>query len=58
MIIKEYPYHKGSWQYIITEVKKILEIDTLTKEQASLIMSLYLKATPLDKMIKQLEETK
>lgn len=56
--MKEYPYHKGSWQYTITEVKKILEIDTLTKEQASLIMSLYLKATPLDKMIKQLEEIK
>lgn len=55
---KEYPYHKGSWQYTITEVKKILEIDTLTKEQASLIMSLYLKATPIDKIIKQLEEMK
>ena len=56
--MKEYPYHKGSWQYTITEVKKILEIDTLTKDQASAIMLAYLMATPLDKIIKQLEEMK
>jgi len=56
--MKEYPYHKGSWQYVITEIKKSLGINCLTQSQASTIMSMYLKGVDVEKMIEILKGEK
>lgn len=55
MMTREYPYHKGSWQYVITEVKKSLGINCLTSLQASAIMKMYLSRVSVEEMIDKLK---
>ena len=55
---KEYPYHKGSWQYVITEIKAHFGWGMLTEKSAYDIMQMYLKGVKVGDMIKQLEGMK
>ena len=56
--MKEHHYTKGSWQAVTDEIKKSLGINCLTQQQASTIMSMYLKGTDVQKMIEILKGEK
>ena len=52
---KEYPYHKGSWQYVITEIKEHLGMSCLTPELAKTILALYIKGVGVTEIINVME---
>lgn len=55
----EHQYEISSWQHVTTEVKKALEIKSLTSTQASQMMRLYIAGTCTEEIIKQMKgETK
>ena len=54
----EHQYDICSWQHVTTEVKKALEIKTLTTDQASQMMRLYIAGTCTEEIIKQMKGEK
>ena len=51
----EHIYALDSWQHVTTEVKKALEIKSLTSTQASQMMRLYIAGTCTEEIIKQMK---
>jgi hypothetical protein len=55
---REHTYLPTSWESVTRQIKEYFCWDVLTEESASAIMKLYLKGTPTEQIIKQLEENK
>ena len=53
--MKEFDYSPSSWQNVTTEVKEALGITSLTKDQASQMMGLYIAGTCTEEIIKQMK---
>lgn len=56
--MKEHTYLPSSWESVTRQIKEHFSWKTLTEESASAIMKLYLKGTPTEQIIKQLEGEK
>lgn len=53
---KEYDYSEGSWEAITRAVKQSLGIEVLTEVQAKAILARYIKGTPVQTIIEELEK--
>lgn len=56
--MKTFDYSQDSWQHVTTEVKEALGIKSLTKDQASQMMMLYIAGTCTEEIIKQMKGEK
>ena len=54
----EHQYEISSWQSVTTEVKEALGIKSLTKDQASFMLRLYIAGTCTEEIIKQMKGEK
>lgn len=54
--MKEHTYLSSSWESVTRQIKEYFSWEVLTEPQAKATLALYIKGTPTEQIIKELEE--
>ena len=54
--MKEATYLPNSWQNTTDQVKKFFGWEVLTSEQAKIILTLYIRGTPVENIIEEMKK--